>query len=554
MTIPFRRCMMCHSLYVRANGEMPCWDDVGEKLTLRTLDEQALHNSQEPAIFYGAELSHIRQSFINGRDPFPDLCQHCAVCEFNSTAPARRPRIMEVLHLEASYLCHLSCPQCIPSTDRKALRTPPYHLRLELLEGLFQHLKREGVDHIRFILFEGRGDPLLNTHLAQLIESAQNYYPNSLIGLTTHCSYPYMPWIVQSGLNVLRVAIDGATAGSYSRYRVGGNFELVMEFLRCLRDDRVRTGSTLRVEWKYILFQWNDSPEEMQFAAELAKELQIHLTFVRTHSPGHSKRFTTDQDLQKYIGQFVPDGSMENTFPLKPACKADILHTVIAEHVAVHLSIAMEKLRAGDKTDAHRRLAEALRHDPGITISSFAMVAIDETIRSHLPDILACAYFPSTLSWLAALSREMGDGSASDALLSRYLELAPDAPDRAHILADRFIRAAISHAEKHQFNLAYSNLRQAISLELGIAPESRELKNPILYCTNRVDRSGIPLSIAEGAASVALREKEFWASHAFFLNHLELAPKASNRRWIRLILIYASIRGRLESLRKTSFD
>jgi molybdenum cofactor biosynthesis enzyme MoaA len=546
--------MMCHSLYIRANGEIPCWDDVGEKLTLRTLDEQALHNSQEPPIFYGVELTNIRQSFISGRDPFPDFCQHCAMCGFNSIEPALRPRTMEVLHLEASYLCHLSCPQCIPASDRKSLRTPPYHLRLELLDGLFRHLNREGIDRIGFILFEGRGDPLLNTQLDKLIESARNYYPNSLIGLTTHGSYPYMPWIVQSGLNVLRVSIDGATAGSYSKYRVGGNFELVKEFLRCLRDDRARTRSTLRVEWKYILFEWNDSPGEMQLAAELAEELQVHLAFVRTHSPGHSKRFTTDLDLQKYIRQFLPDGTMENTFPLKSTHKSDVLHTVIAEHVAALLSLAIERFRAGDEMEAHRRLAEALGRDPGIAISSFARAAIDETIRSHLPDILAHANFPSTLSWLAALSREMGDGITSDALLSRYLELAPNSPDRAHILADRLIRAAISHTEKRQFDLAYSDLRQAISLELGISAESQELENPILYCTERAASGGFPLSIVEGAAIVALREKEFWVSHTFFHNNVELVPKASNRRWIRWVLIYASIRGYLEALRKTLFD
>jgi hypothetical protein len=554
MTAAFRGCMMCHSLYIRANGEIPCWDDVGEKLTLRTLDEQALHHSQESPIFYGAELSNIRQSFISGRDPFPDLCQHCAMCGFNHIEPELRPRSMEVLHLEASYLCHLSCPQCIPAADRKTLRTPPYHLRLELLEGLFQHLNREELDHIGFILFEGRGDPLLNTQLAKLIECARNYYPNSLIGLTTHGSYPYMPWIVRSGLNVLRVAIDGATARSYSKYRVGGNFELAMKFLRCLRDDRARTHSSLRVEWKYILFEWNDSPEEMQLAAELAKELQVHLTFVRTHSPGHSKRFTTDQDLQKYIRQFLPEGTMENTFPLKSTGKSDALHTVIAEHVAALLSLAFERFRAGDEMDAHGRLAEALGRDPGIAISSFPRAAIDETIRGHLPAILAHAHFPSTLSWLAALSREMGDRITSDALLSRYLDLAPNSPDRAHILADRLIRTAISHAETRQFDLAYGDLRQAISLELDISAKSQELNNPILYCTEQVARGGFPLSIAEGAAIVAHREKEFWGSHTFFNNNMELAPKASNRRWIRWILIYASIRGHLEALRKTLFD
>jgi hypothetical protein len=35
---PHRGCLMCDSLYIKANGEMPCWDDVGESRVLRKLD------------------------------------------------------------------------------------------------------------------------------------------------------------------------------------------------------------------------------------------------------------------------------------------------------------------------------------------------------------------------------------------------------------------------------------------------------------------------------------------------------------------------------------
>ena len=59
MAIPARGCMMCHSLYVKANGEMPCWDDIGETLILRTLDESALQNNRELPIFHGSELRGI---------------------------------------------------------------------------------------------------------------------------------------------------------------------------------------------------------------------------------------------------------------------------------------------------------------------------------------------------------------------------------------------------------------------------------------------------------------------------------------------------------------
>src|SRR3954471_3325243 len=107
-------CTMCNSLYVRANGELPCWDDVGKlELVFRTLDETRLLQGSEGSIFYSPELLHIRRSFEAGQDPYPDVCRRCAVRGHGGGHSNDHPDVMEILHLEASYLCHLSCPQCI---------------------------------------------------------------------------------------------------------------------------------------------------------------------------------------------------------------------------------------------------------------------------------------------------------------------------------------------------------------------------------------------------------------------------------------------------------
>ncbi len=62
MTTAHRGCLMCHSLYVKANGQLPCWDDIGETLILRTLNEQALRDNHESPIFYGTDLQRIRKA------------------------------------------------------------------------------------------------------------------------------------------------------------------------------------------------------------------------------------------------------------------------------------------------------------------------------------------------------------------------------------------------------------------------------------------------------------------------------------------------------------
>ncbi len=461
---------MSHSLYVKANGEMPCWDDIGETLTLRTLDEGALQDNRELPIFHGIELQRIRQSFISGRDPHPELCNLCAVRGHAAIETVLHPRTMEVLHLEASYLCHLSCPQCIPAKDRRSLKGPPYNMTTGLLEGLLRQLRREGVEHIRFIHFEGRGDPLVNSRLPDLIESSRRYFPRSLIGVTTHCSYPYMPWVVRSELDMLRASIDGATPETYLKYRVGGSFERAIEFLRKLRDDRIQVRSALRVEWKYILFEWNDGDSEMQRAVELAKELQVHLTFMRTHTPGRSLRFSTDGKLRQWVRRFAPGSAVEQTFQLRSPSEAST-RAVVADHVAALLSLAIERIRACDHPGAVRCLAEALKHDPGISVSQTA--GISEIIREALPQRLADIQFPATLTWLAAVSREIGDSASSSALLSRYLEVAPDAPDRRRvenaIIADHFLALAIERIRAGDHPAAVRCLAEALKNDPGIS-------------------------------------------------------------------------------------
>jgi hypothetical protein len=74
----------------------------------------------------------------------------------------------------------------------------------------------------------------------------------------------------------------------------------------------------MKVIWKSILFEWNDSDEEMQRAASLATELECDLLFVLTHSPGKTKRFSDNTLLQQHLRELGVAASLESTYQLKP--------------------------------------------------------------------------------------------------------------------------------------------------------------------------------------------------------------------------------------------
>jgi molybdenum cofactor biosynthesis enzyme MoaA len=473
---------MCNALYVKANGELPCWDDVGEERILRRLSEEALVRGEEEALFSFPELVRIRRCFAEGRDPHPELCPGCAV-RGHGRVVSERPRVMHVLHVEPSYLCHLACPQCIPPRLRRELKGPPYNMSPRFYAALLGQLQREGVAAIRFVHFEGRGDPLMNKGLGEMIRETRRRYPRAFTMVTTHGNFPYRPWLVESGLDVLRLAVDGAFPESYARYRVGGRLERVLALMRRIREEKRWHPSRLRVEWKYVLFEWNDSDEEIREAARLAEELDVRLRFCLTHAPGHSRRFRDMRSLRRVLAELAPHASEEITFQLKASTESSDVGSVMTEHAAALLDAALRYLEQGDRAGAARALREALARAPGIEVPA-AEEDAGAIIAGRLPAILAAVRAPAVCSGLAALSLRLGDHGSAAALLERYLALAPGADDAAEV--ERRLRGI--RAEARLARLA----GRAGALELG---ELRVATREVL------ELLGVPTTDAGGTAA-----------------------------------------------------
>jgi molybdenum cofactor biosynthesis enzyme MoaA len=82
------------------------------------------------------------------------------------------------------------------------------------------------------VIFEGRGDPLNNAQMSDLIKITKEHYSSAHTSITTHGSFPFKDWIAESELDVLRVSCDGAYPESYERYRIGAKLDRVLEFMR----------------------------------------------------------------------------------------------------------------------------------------------------------------------------------------------------------------------------------------------------------------------------------------------------------------------------------
>lgn len=298
-------CVMADSLYVKANGEMPCWCDEGEDIILEQLTVERL---MDPSfdVLNQPRIQRIRRSFHHDeRYPFA-VCGRCAMVQPDAPRVEATTRAaIDILHVEPSWLCNLDCPLCIPKAQRKTIKDPPWNLEPTLWVALVHNLKIHGVERVRVLDLEGRGDPMMHPHLAHLCKVFHLVFPETMIQVTTNGNFPFPPELMESGMTHLRVSADGARDESYRTYRRDGELSKVLAFLRDAVESRARTGRDVFIEWKYILFEWNDTDEEMLEAYAIAADLGVKLSFCLTPWAGKSLRFD-GENLARKLEALMP--------------------------------------------------------------------------------------------------------------------------------------------------------------------------------------------------------------------------------------------------------
>lgn len=108
---------------------------------------------------------------------------------------------------------------------------------------------------------------------------------------------------------------DGSRQEAYGQYRRGGDLETVARFMR---DCRKHESPETFLEWKYILFEFNDSDEDVLRAEEIGDDVGVDsLLFIITNSKWKSRRFTVDGSqelpLRSHFASVSPAAAMNAT-------------------------------------------------------------------------------------------------------------------------------------------------------------------------------------------------------------------------------------------------
>ena len=228
------------------------------------------------------------------------------------------------LKLEPTPLCHMGCLGC---GHRDPLFKKQFDPSMKMGLEEFKRIIDPLADALIGITFSLRGEPLLNRNLPSLVKYA--HAKNIGTSFPTNLSIPmdkrFAEEIVSSGLDAMFVSLDGATEESYSKYRIGGDFDLVLKNVRLLSQaKRDLESRSPRLIWKFVIFDYNRV--EIPVARRKHKELGFdEMEFVEDYHgvPAKERELEVNRRLvEKKSACFFPWNTMTVTFDgeVKPCC------------------------------------------------------------------------------------------------------------------------------------------------------------------------------------------------------------------------------------------
>ena len=180
------------------------------------------------------------------------------------------------ISIEPTTSCNLRCPEC-PSGLRSFSR-PIGMLQSELNKSIIDQLKEE----LTYITYYFQGEPYLNQDFLKMVgyASAHNIYTatssNGHYFTDKNCKQT-----IKSGLKRLIISIDGINQESYSKYRVGGDFNKVIEGTKnMVQWKRKLKAQTPFIIWQFIIFGHNEN--EVDEIKQMAKDVGVDYLSLKT--------------------------------------------------------------------------------------------------------------------------------------------------------------------------------------------------------------------------------------------------------------------------------
>lgn len=152
--------------------------------------------------------------------------------------------------LESTAKCNLYCPMC----PRHIYTFDNENMDLELYKKIVQDCK----DYVEFIWPYGIGEPMIHPNIFEMIRITRE--AGIRTGMSTNATLlddRRADMLLESGLDYVTLAFDGATKETYEKYRIGATFEKTRENILGFLQKKLGLKSRVYVVLQMVLLKDN---------------------------------------------------------------------------------------------------------------------------------------------------------------------------------------------------------------------------------------------------------------------------------------------------------
>ena len=356
------------------------------------------------SVWTGPTVSQLRQDLNGGGSTFCGDCPLKLPLEEHEPAPQRSLTVAPLpsrMYVECTAACNVSCLDscCAPETGITKTR----HAGM-LDVDLFMRVLSEVGPTLERIDFFNYGEAFLHKRAVEMCEIVKREYPHVYLYTSTNggaLNEESARRLVRSGIDEVTFSVDGASQDVYATYRQRGRFDHVLNNLRAVMDEKRRLGLDVPfVNWRYILFKWNDHDAEMQRARTLAGQIGVdRLCWEITDHPEHafSRRFVPGTDDwqrirhevwdDNYLGNAIPGATPRARIEVRGRSRAEALVHRAGAPLALDLRVRNLSQRAFPHTATYgRRLvrvgAQLLDADRTLRDLDFVRASLPRTVNA----------------------------------------------------------------------------------------------------------------------------------------------------------------------------
>lgn len=270
----------CSALQGDSNYNICINSDMSVSCNCRDFDGSGhigdLNTQSLQEVFDGAVAMDFRNRLAEGELPI----ENCAECnELHRVSKREAQTRLKTYHvpdkgimLENTVACNLSCIAC----DRTVVNTRSRkRMKLEEVARAADEIAKHKIEEIAL---HNLGEPFLSRSFYDEMCIIREKNPDARIVMSTNGTFVNDVKKMEAALLLdhLYCSIDGSNQEEMEQYQVGGDFELCyknMCDLVAFRDER--DSSTPLIEWKYVVFRWNDSAASIDRAVAMAREAGV---------------------------------------------------------------------------------------------------------------------------------------------------------------------------------------------------------------------------------------------------------------------------------------